>query len=149
MLQSSDPVPLMWLDNDCGPPILVPGEYLLYWQGTNPPSAGRHIEANFRWNDPSAQATDSDRACDVNGSLGLIEVGIGNGLVLADALPTATTWLPTEGLHNVGGARPGGLLVRWIYAESDEEVLQSLTQVPDEIWVPEACTFQVGWNLYT
>ena len=70
---------LTWLGTDFGPLLLVPGEHLSSWEGIDPPSSGRWVEARFRWHDPNDPATDYDRACDVEDYLGLIEIGTGNG----------------------------------------------------------------------
>lgn len=58
---------LTWLESDGGPLLLVPSEHLLSWEGIDPPSDGRHIDTQFRWNGPDSPATDYDRACDVQG----------------------------------------------------------------------------------
>jgi hypothetical protein len=87
---------------------------LSLWEGTRPPSAGRTVEAKFRWNDQTGPATDYDRACDIEALIGLLQVGNVEALVLGDE-PLATAWLPYR-------ARPGGVVVRWRYAEDKESV---------------------------
>jgi len=73
---------LRWMQSNGGPLLLVPGEHLLSWEGTELPSGGRQIDAQFRWGGQNAPVTDYDRACDVQGWLGLLDIGAGHGLVL-------------------------------------------------------------------
>jgi hypothetical protein len=111
-----------WID--CNSPLLlVEKEVLHAWEGTDIPSDGRTVEARFRWN-PDGPATDYDRACDVDDYLGLIDVGNGKGLVLGDE-PLMTTWLPLE---------DSGLLVRWICADSEAELLEAAQNIPDDAY---------------
>lgn len=124
-----------WVYN-CGPSLLLSGEYLSYWEGSDPPSGGRTVEAVFRWNAENGTATDYDRACDINEYLGTIDVGQGRGLVLGDA-PMMTTWLPTM------SSTPDGMLIRWRYADDEGSVLAALFRIPDDIWEPEKFTFSI------
>jgi hypothetical protein len=39
---------------------------------------------------------------------------------------------------------PGGILVRWINAESEQDVLRSLEDVPSEIWTAEQFSLSIG-----
>src|SRR5438270_663817 len=99
---------LTWMDTELGPLLLVPGEHLSSWEGIDPPSAGRHVEAKFRSHDPNDPATDYDRACDIKDYLGLIEIGAGKGLVLGGE-PLSTAWWPSGSLGNEDGLAPGGM----------------------------------------
>ncbi len=90
MIQRYDAGTLLWMESGGGPLLLVPGEYLPFWGGIDPPTDGRQIVAHFRYGGDDAPATDYDRACDVDDYLGVIEVGSGCGVVLGDEpLPTA------------------------------------------------------------
>src|SRR5260370_41091178 len=82
---------LQWMQSNGGPLLLVSGEPLPSWEGTEFPSDGRQIEAQFRWNGQAAPATGYDRACDVKEYVGLLTIGVGQGLVLGDE-PLSTTW---------------------------------------------------------
>src|SRR5215203_1744748 len=115
MLRKFESNGLSWLESGGGPLLLIPGEYLSLWEGIDPPTDGRQIVAKSRWNADNAAATDHDRACDVADYLGLIDIGDGNGLILGDE-PLPTAWLPDEIAF-------GGILVRWVHAESEQEVL--------------------------
>ena len=107
-----------WID--CNSPLLlVARDHLIAWEGTNVPSNGRKVEACFRWN-PDGPATDYDRACDIDDYLGVIDVGNGKGIVLGDA-PLMTTWLPLP---------DGGLVVRWVFAEREEDLISSALNIP-------------------
>lgn len=64
--------------------ILLPREALPFWEGNDPPSDGRVIEAVSRWDDQEA-ATDFDRACDVMAWAEVLPVGTDSwGLVLPE-----------------------------------------------------------------
>ena len=107
-----------WID--CNSPLLlVARDHLIAWEGTNVPSNGRKVEACFRWN-PDGPATDYDRACDIDDYVGVIDVGNGKGIVLGEE-PLMTTWRPFS---------DGGLLVRWVFAESEEDLISSALNIP-------------------
>jgi hypothetical protein len=78
--------------------------------------------------------TDYGRACSVDDYLGMLEVGPGSCLVLGDE-PMATTFFPTE---------DGGIFVRWIHAENEEDVVQAVRSVPESLWERFPHTFDVG-----
>lgn len=84
-----------WFGNDGGPLIILPREAQPFWEGTDPPSGGRVVAAEFRWDHlkPDAPATDYDRACDVNDWAQLVDVGSSWGLVLGNESPMAA-WIP-------------------------------------------------------
>jgi hypothetical protein len=64
--------------------ILLPREALPFWEGNDPPSAGRVIEAVSRWEDQEI-ATDYDRACDVMAWAEVLPVGTDSwGLVIPE-----------------------------------------------------------------
>src|SRR6185295_2304307 len=79
-------------------------------------------------------ATDYDRACDVDDWLGLIDVGEGKGLVLGSD-PFMTTWLPLA---------DGGLLVRWVCADSEEALITAAQVIPDNAYVDSGLSLHVG-----
>src|SRR5690348_5768536 len=112
-----------WVTCDGGPLLLVEKKHLFAWEGSDNPSPGRRVEAQFRWN-PNGPATDFDRACDVDDYVGLIDVGVGKGLVLGDET-FMTTWLPLK---------DGGILVRWVFGKNEESVLAAAKLVPDEAY---------------
>ncbi len=89
----------VWVASEGGPLILMPQAALMAWCGCEPARDGRVITARSRWNGPDSPATDYDRACDVDGQVGILDVGGHTGLVLADQ-PLATTWVT----HPRGGA---------------------------------------------
>jgi Immunity protein 21 len=128
---------LTWLASAGGPLLLLPGAYLAAWEGTNPPSAGRVLQARFRWQDSAAMATDYDRACDVDDYLGLLDIGGTQGLVLGDE-PLATAWLPD------GDSGKTGMLIRWVSADDEAHILAALTHIPDHVWDPAHLLFPVG-----
>ncbi|MGC4045242.1 MAG: hypothetical protein QM758_15730 [Armatimonas sp.] len=56
---------LGWHSGCDGPSVLMPIEVVPLWEGTELPSNGRTVEAEFRWSGQT-QATDYDRACDAS-----------------------------------------------------------------------------------
>jgi hypothetical protein len=106
---------LRWITGCGGPLILLPEQLVESWSGLDPPVGGRVVESEGRW-DPSGPATDYDRACDVDEAIANIDVGEGRGVVIGGE-PAATAFLPTP---------TGGLLVRWVRAESEQEILHHL-----------------------
>ena len=78
---------------------------------------------------PGGKPTDYDRACRIDGWLGVIPVGAAQGLVLGDE-PMQTAWVPlsTDG---------GGMMVRWVFAESVDELMHWLGKIPDAIFQTE------------
>jgi len=132
---------LKWIESAGGPLILLPEELLPSWQGINPPSDGRAIEARFRW-DPGRPATDYDRAVDVEALIGVIAVGTGEGLVLWGE-PLRTSWWPYP-------QHPDeiGLLIRWVCAESENNALQALSIAPMSAFgKPDVSFFAGSGNL--
>lgn len=134
---------LRWMESGGGPLLLVPGEYLAFWTGIKPPTDGRRIEAKFRAF-PDEPASDYDRACDVEEYLGLLDIGAGQGLVLGGD-PCGTVWLGSTrpGDGDEGGAA-GGILVRWVYSNSEAEAIASLAHVPASAWRDDDLALTVG-----
>ncbi|MBC9729592.1 immunity 21 family protein [Streptomyces sp. TRM68367] len=101
-----------WVESGGGPLIAVPETVLPFWVGA----------------DGDETASDYDRACEVDGRLGLLPVGDATALVLGDE-PAATAFLPDR-----------GTFVRWSAAETEAELLAS---VPAALtvaeWEPEVC----------
>ena len=114
--------------------MLIEEKYLPDWEGSDAPSNGRVVEANFRWG--LETATDYDRACDVEDWLGLINVGEGKAIVLGGD-ETATTWVDL--IEN-----REGMLIRWIYADSDEDAINKAKSLSDELGKEESFEFKIG-----
>ncbi|MFJ9459819.1 Imm21 family immunity protein [Kitasatospora sp. NPDC101447] len=101
-----------WIDSEGGPLVLVPEAALGAWTGS--------------------EGADYDRACGVDGHVGLLDVGGAQALVLGDG-PLSTTHLPER-----------GLLLRWMAAESEEAILAALPRALQLAeWEPEL-TWEVG-----
>lgn len=134
---------LRWMASNGGPLLLVPGEHLASWGGIDPPRDGRRIEAKFRCF-PDDLATDYDRACDVEGYLGLLDIGAGQGLVLGDE-PCRTAWLESMARHDGDeDSVLGGMLVRWVYGNSEAEALATIDHVPQSAWRDDDLVLTVG-----
>lgn len=113
--------------------LLLPRSLLPLWDGADFSSDDRVINAKSRWI-PEGPPTDYDRACDL-GEIGILPVGSGEGLVLGDE-PLSTAWWPLTDQR-------GGMLVRWVYAESDEDVVRALRSLSGELFPSTALSFSV------
>ena len=122
-----------WVSGDGGPLVLMEQKYLANWEGSDAPSNGRVVEANSRWG--LEIATDYDLACDVEDYLGLINVGEGKALVLGDG-EWATTWVSLF-------ENEEGILIRWVYGNSDSEVINFAKTALDKIKKDEDVEFAV------
>jgi Immunity protein 21 len=121
---------LTWIESNGGPLLLISREFLSLWQG---------IGEN--WFTEDAVEADYDRACAVDDYAGLIDVGLGQGLVLGGE-PLATTWFhPHVGDHRTQ------LLVRWMYADDEAQIRSSLETIPEDIWEPVPGAFAIGAHL--
>jgi hypothetical protein len=129
------------MQSNGGPLLLVPGENLLSWGGLAPPPDGRQIEAQFRWNGQAAPATDYDRACDVKEYVGLLDIGASQGLVLGDE-PHGTTWHAS--VASDGSDDASGILIRWVYADTEADVIAALKHVPESVWRDDGLVLCVG-----
>jgi hypothetical protein len=95
-------ITLRWINSGGGPLLLLEKSLLPYWGGAY----------------TSNGDTDYDRACAIEGYIGLIEVGDGNAIVLGDEpLQTSLLRLPNE---------EGLMVIRWEFAPDEFAVLNAL-----------------------
>ncbi|MET8947459.1 immunity 21 family protein [Streptomyces sp. NPDC004542] len=94
MARYADPGAVEWGESGGGPLVAVPEAVLPFWAGA----------------DGEDLATDYDRACEIDGYVGLLPVGDSAALVLGDE-PASTSFLPGH-----------GTFVRWCAADSEEEL---------------------------
>lgn len=115
-----------WVESGGGPLIAVPEVVLPFWAGA----------------DGDEMSSDYDRACEVEGYIGLVPVGDTRALVLGDE-PAATAYLPEH-----------GTFVRWCAAESEAALLDRVPEAlrtadwePDVPWdVPgDVVLFDAAW----
>ncbi|MET8451378.1 immunity 21 family protein [Streptomyces sp. NPDC005209] len=103
MARYADPGAVEWVESGGGPLIVVPEAVLPFWAGA----------------DGEDMATDYDRACEVDGYVGLLPVGNSAALVLGDE-PASTSYLPDH-----------AAFVRWSAANSEEELLAGVPAALD------------------
>ncbi|EPD62421.1 immunity 21 family protein [Streptomyces sp. HGB0020] len=110
MVRYSESGVVEWVQSGGGPLIAVPETVLLFWTGA----------------DGEENASDYDRACEIDGYLGLLPVGDSAALVLGDQ-PASTAFLPEH-----------GAFVRLWAAESEDEVLAGVdTAITSAEWLHE------------
>ncbi|MFG2133399.1 immunity 21 family protein [Streptomyces sp. NPDC048751] len=115
MVRYAEPGAAEWVESGGGPLIAVPEAVLPFWAGA----------------DGEEAASDYDRACEVDGFIGLLPVGDSAALVFGDE-PASTTYLPDQ-----------GTFVRWAAADSEEELLAQVpTALETALWEPE-----VRWSV--
>jgi hypothetical protein len=78
--------------------------------------------------------SDYGRACGVDDYLGVLECGPGQCLVLGDE-PMQTAFLPTK---------EGWLIVRWVHAECEEDMVKVVQFVPEDVWEATPHRIHVG-----
>ncbi|MEU7721040.1 immunity 21 family protein [Streptomyces tibetensis] len=98
MVRYAEPGAVEWVESGGGPLIAVPETVLPFWAGA----------------DGEEAASDYDRACEVDGHVGLLPVGDCTALVLGDE-PAATAYLPDH-----------GTFVRWCAGDCEDELLASV-----------------------
>ncbi|MEU0289046.1 immunity 21 family protein [Streptomyces sp. NPDC006147] len=98
MERYAEPGTVEWVESGGGPLVAVPETVLPFWTGAD----GEETESDY------------DRACEVDGLVGLLPVGDAAALVLGDE-PAATAFLPE---HSV--------LIRWIAGHAEEDLLASV-----------------------
>ena len=114
--------------------MVLEDRLLPYWEGSDEPSDGRIVEAEHRWG--LEIATDYDRACDCSEWIGCISVKDGAALVLGGD-DAAATWRPLKNLSE-------GILVRWIYADSEDEILEAALELTNSRVADEYIEFDIN-----
>ncbi len=129
--------PLRWIDSFGGPLLLLSSEYFSVWQGV----LTDFDRYGYNWpypDEPSPpEETDYDRACAIQGYIGLVNVGDGQGVVLGDA-PMSTAWWPLSATE--------GLLIRWVYGGDAVGLLQRLLPIDERTWESTGTLFQISQN---
>ncbi|WP_210586013.1 immunity 21 family protein [Streptomyces sp. GESEQ-35] len=115
MVRYAEPGVVEWVESGGGPLIAVPETVLPFWAGA----------------DGDETASDYDRACEVDGFVGLLPVGDSAALVLGDE-PASTAFLPA---HDT--------FVRWCAADSEDELLARVpAALATAVWSDE-----VRWSV--
>jgi hypothetical protein len=97
---------LMWVTSAGGPLLLLEESLLPYWNGID--------------------TSDYERACSIRDYLGLLSVGQGQALVLGEE-PMPTAWRPFIN-------EQGGMIIRWQWANDDNDVIESINKLQQPIW---------------
>ncbi|MEH2070097.1 MAG: Imm21 family immunity protein [Nostoc sp.] len=125
---------LKWISSNGGPLVLIHEEDREEWFGgysytsdkkqaeIELDQGGLIQEKDFT----NPQKTHYGKACEVAEVCGTIKFNNTTALVLGDQ-PALTSWLPSK-------EKAGGILVRWIYAENEESVTESLYEIPNTGW---------------
>jgi hypothetical protein len=124
--QDSNNITLRWVYSEGGPLLLIEERFLDEWGGVIDHIQGPREEKSYS---PDGKRTDYDRACAVSEYIGRIDVGTGAALVLGD-MPMQTTWISKVPWN-------GGMLARWMFAESDAEFSGWLQTITGELFHPE------------
>lgn len=117
---------LRWIESSGGPLILLSSRDLAAWSGHNVQQV---------LGEPNVSATDYERACDIEDSIGTLPVADSEGIILGDE-PMPTAWYPVSPTL--------GIFARWVYGEDQEQVLQYLENIDERIWQPSNISFAVG-----
>lgn len=96
--------PLLWVESDGGPLVVLPESALASWRA----------DTEATGTDEFGGSGDYDRACQVDDYVGTLHVGDAEALVLADS-PEPTAFLPDR-----------MLFVRWSGAGSESDILAAL-----------------------
>jgi hypothetical protein len=124
--------PIKWVSTNGGPLVIIPVEIAHLWRG----DGGLGLpngDLSLVWETVKTR-TDYGRACGIEDYLGVLQVGPGRCLVFGDE-PLATAFLPTQ---------DGGIFVRWVHADQEEDVLRAVRAVPESLWNRFPETIEVG-----
>jgi len=121
-----------WIESAGGPLLLLFEESLDNWGGVIDLISGPAADIRYS---PGGKSTDYDRACSVKWYIGLIDIGKEYGVVLGGE-PLQTTWLPYQ-------AASGGMVVRWVFGESESEFLNWIDTIPEAMFRADR-TFNVN-----
>lgn len=109
---------LNWMESGGGPLLLAATPLLAHWSGTAP-------------SERTAGETDYQRACAVGNEIDTIDLGDAQAVVLGDEPNRTVMFLRASDL----------LLVRWRWANSEEELLAALRDALDQLSFISAGTF--------
>jgi len=128
---------MRWIESAGGPLLLLSEQNLGSWGGALELMSGPAAKASYS---PGGKPTDYDRASSVEDFVGLIVVGTEQALVLGGE-PLQTTWMPSQ-------AGRGGMVVRWVFGESENEFLRWVDEIPGAAFRPHGTFLAQGPRLF-
>jgi len=114
---------MKWISSNGGPLVVIEAERASFWLGIN---------------GPSESITHYQRACEINGYVGVLSVEGVDALILNDE-PLQSAWLSSD--------ESSGIIVRWSYAETEEAVIDSLKGVHRAHFESAGLQFRIYGNL--
>jgi Immunity protein 21 len=114
---------MTWVGTGGGPLIAICAEIAPHWRGGDGVRITQQILDRW-WERLDLAGSDYGRACAINDSIGTLEVGPRRALILNDE-PMQTAFVPRA---------EGGVFVRWMYAENEDEVRRAVQSIPESIW---------------
>ena len=120
---------MQWVSSGGGPLVLLPLRLRALWGGCVSSYTGIYYLSE----DGGYVGSDYDRACAIPGTVGVLGVGEGECVVFGNEQSQAT-WVVDEKLQY--------LLVRWLYADSDEQVFAVLQGLTSEDFEPSEMRFR-------
>lgn len=113
---------MKWIISAGGPLIFMERVFLSKWKGV------------FGVQKEMLTSSDYERACEVDDYIGVIPIDSGKAVVLGQE-PMDTSWLPLSHTQ--------GIIVRWVWANSEIEVDEVLTNFSlDQEWQETAVTVE-------
>ena len=125
---------MKWIGTAGGPFVMLPRGSTKLWGGyVTSYTAAYHLTE-----DGSTTVTDYDRACEVSGSTGVLQLGTSECLVFGNECCQAAWVNPVDRLQ--------GYLVRWLYADGEDMILEALSTLTDTSFDGTGIRFQNASN---
>jgi hypothetical protein len=113
---------MKWIGTQGGPLLLLPQSLVKLWGGC----VASYTAVYYLSNDGATAVTDYDRACNVSGAAGLLQLGTEQCMVFGNECCQAT-WIPATGSVI-------GYLVRWLYADGEDSILSAVSTLSENLF---------------